>query len=272
MFKKIILLIPLLVIFNCKLLHSQEDNDQDRFDYQYELIFFKQNEFLLENSLERFESMQPINRLGQSLSAPLTINLKSYQKRILRDMSQIVKSKGDIFIDDYIYSDFVNSCEAFMDCESEAILSASQLPSPIPQTTEERLDDLLIYHSPDLLLPELNRLNVLRPYEVIGAIGWYLDIDARNSDFLLEDLQMIHPQLSGVVKVIRAQPNRVELEVTYIGENGVTLVGNDVDRLELIYLKPRYIISSGQTINLGSIFYFDHPAYGILATVSRINN
>jgi len=272
MYKKIILLIPLLVIFNCKLLHSQEENNQDRFDYQYEFIFFKQNEFLLENSLERFETMQPINRLSQSLSDPLKINLKSYQKRILSDMSQIVKSKGDIFIDDYIYSDFVNTCESFMDCESEAILSASQLPSLIPQANEESLDDLLIYHSPDLLLPELNRLNTLRPYEVIGNIGWYLDTDARNSDFLLEDLQMIHPQLSGVVKVIRAQPNRVELDVTYIGENGVTLIGNDVDSLELIYLKPRYIINSGQTINLGSIFYFDHPAYGVLATVSRINN
>ena len=242
-----------------------------RFDYQYEFIFFSHIEFNEEVEAETFIHELPLWLLD--INEPKKINqVKAICKNIDLSMNELHKLKPiTASTSNLPYSQILTCDDSSILCASEQILfnfkddelveQVSKVISPIKMLSDDNF----------LLMLVQQRISSLRPYRLIEHIGFLLDIDEIRSDYEVTNLAAINSSLSGNIMISSSQANRVELAVSWISDFHYSLNTSNDDHLTTFEGIKKYSINDSQTITLNSVYYFDHPAFGVIATVKRFD-
>jgi len=267
------ILLPLSASLLCSNLLSQQVANQDLsiYDYQYDFLIFKHTEFNEEITSEKFTHTEPM-RSEISLER-VNILHKNIFKEIDQSFDSLIKVKPNLINQNLTESIYVSSpcSNDSLDCISEKIL----YDTIKDQTSNEPITQLSpIYFLSDdelLLNNERDRINALRPYELIYHLGFLLDIDQITDSFRFNNLNQLTWSLDGSITIPKNQPNRIELDIQWLSDYHYQFKPNDGATLSLIDGLKRYSMSAGQTITLDSIYYFDHPAFGVIVTIQSFN-
>jgi hypothetical protein len=264
--------LPCLFFSSFLLSQTIDIDDLSRFDYQYEFIFFNYIEFNEEAEAERFNHELPVWPL--ELNKPKILNrTKAISKNIDLAMNKLHKLKSVTVTDsNQPYSQPLRCYNRSVLCLSEQLLFNSNINELVAQVSEAVSPIKMLGSSKFLLTAPQQRITSLRPYKLIQHIGFLLDTDEIISDFQITDLKSINSHLSGRLTISNSQPNRVALTVSWISDFNYSLITSEYDHLTTFEGIKKYIIDDSQTMTLNSIYYFDHPAFGVIATVNRFDN